>query len=172
MNWIQTKQPKNLVLPPHSLEYLWSAWSHTRLQSPAWFGSSLPIICAGPHSLQTCILLITSLNLSPYPHFRELCLCLQLLRWYLWSIELLCLYFYWLRLFLFLFSMAQICAIWGKQVFFQCGWFCSHLAKTLTCYKRSSALEENGILLTSLQLGREKLGCYTCILPGWRFSFW
>ena len=27
-------------------------------------------------------------------------------------------YFYWLQLFLFLFSMAQICVIWGKQVFF------------------------------------------------------
>ena len=29
-----------------------------------------------------------------------------------------------------------------------------------------SLIGENGILLTSLQLGREKLGSYTCTLPG------
>jgi len=117
MNWIQTKQPNNLVLPPHSLEYLEHMVPHPPpVTSLVWVFISH--ICAGPHTLQTCILLITSLNPSLYPHFRELCLCLQLLRCHLWSIELLCLYFYWLQLFLSLFSMAQISVIWGKQVFF------------------------------------------------------
>lgn len=155
MNWIHSrwfsKQPNsNFKLKQNSKQscvtYLLTRWNISGARGHA---SPLPVtmlvlslhfhsLCQ-PTDLTTQILLIASLNLSPYPHCRMLCLCLHLLKCHLWSIQLLCLYFYWLQLFLFLFSMAQISVIFGKQMFFSV-WTILLIEQKSICYERPHAL--------------------------------